>query len=67
MGADAQEAGNLVLLMKVVNLLAQRKVGEAVTIVSEKFLFTFKYFCTAFNLTPILELTPVSANVIRQS
>ena len=39
---DAQEAGNLVLLMKVVDLLLEPQVAEAVAIVREKFLFAFK-------------------------
>src|SRR5690242_16267203 len=41
---DAQEAGNLVLLMKVVDLLVKPQVAEAVAIVREKFLFAFKVF-----------------------
>ena len=42
MGADAQEASNLVLLMKVVDLLVKPQVTEAVAIVRKKFLFAFK-------------------------
>src|SRR5215471_867477 len=40
--ADAQEAGDLVLLMKVTDLFVEPQVAEAVAIVRKKFLFTFK-------------------------
>ena len=39
---DAQEAGDLVLLMKVVDLFVKPQVAETVAIVREKFVFAFK-------------------------
>jgi len=40
--ADAQKAGYLVLLVKVLQLLRKRKVGKAVAVVGQKFLFALQ-------------------------
>src|SRR5438874_1982614 len=41
---DTDETGNFILLMKMVELLRQRKVSEAVTIVGQKFVFSVQIF-----------------------
>ena len=41
-GPHADEAGNLVLLVKVLQLLGQRQVGETIAVVGQKFLFALE-------------------------
>src|SRR5262249_22570078 len=46
--ADAQEAGDLVLLMKVVDLLVEWQIGDAIAIVGEELIFAFKVLLHGF-------------------
>ena len=41
-GPHAQEAGDLVLLVKMFELLRQRQVGEAVAVVGQEVFFAFE-------------------------
>jgi hypothetical protein len=63
----AQEARDLALLLKVRDLLWKLEISQTITIVGEKHFLAFEVLSTALSRWPILELMPVSANVIRQS